>query len=263
MSSNLFSAFSFAKRETNKFATGQAATGAQLGAKPKRKAVKERKKLCLDNAVGVPENLGDWPLRLIIVGTNPSEHAWLTGHSYSHPANWMWRILKGTGIAPPSIRGAQDCLRMPGDAGVGFLDVGCGHPGTVLSEFSSATFAEWSVAFYARLTAHLQRAAMNAGCACGQCAAPPFVGFAGKRQWCELVNIGRKGKDKITKVDCGPQSERPAGWPFPPGTAVWVLPSTSGASPQTNAERFGPYQQLSDQLRLVNWPRQISCQAPG
>ena len=57
-------------------------------------------------------------------------HAWLgcraCGHYYSHPANWMWRILRQTGIAPPDIRGAADDARMVTEAGVGFLDVGCG-----------------------------------------------------------------------------------------------------------------------------------------
>lgn len=102
-----------------------------------------------------------------------------SGHYYSNPSNWMWRLLKGTGIAPPHIRGAQvllgllaplpagqdvcwevpldgaalmamssprrlqqlpsadgctsfaeqDDRLMPADAGVGFVDVGCGVPG--------------------------------------------------------------------------------------------------------------------------------------
>ena len=33
-----------------------------------------------------------------------------SGHYYSNPSNWMWRLLKGTGIAPPHIRGAQVLL---------------------------------------------------------------------------------------------------------------------------------------------------------
>ena len=32
------------------------------------------------------------------------------------------------------------------------------------------------------------------------------------------------------------------GWPLPCSTAVWVLTSTSGASPMTNAARIAPYQ---------------------
>lgn len=49
------------------------------------------------------------------------------------------------------------------------------------------------------------------------------------------------------------------GWPFPESTEVWVLPSTSGAAPMATEERIGPWQELSDRLRLVEWPCQISC----
>lgn len=41
----------------------------------------------LQGYAGVPEKLGDAPLRLIIVGHNPSEHAWKSGHYYSNPSN--------------------------------------------------------------------------------------------------------------------------------------------------------------------------------
>ena len=61
---------------------------------------------------------------------------------------------------------AQDDWRMPGEAGVAFLDVGFGHPGTHLSAFSSQTFQAWVPGFYARLAAHMQRAAASVGCAC-------------------------------------------------------------------------------------------------
>ena len=54
---------------------------------------------------------------------------------------------------------------MPGEAGVAFLDVGFGHPGTHLAAFSSATFQAWVPAFYARLAAHMRRAAARVGCA--------------------------------------------------------------------------------------------------
>lgn len=55
-----------------------------------------------------PEHLGDRRLRCLIVGHNPSAHAWASGHYYSNPTNWMWRLLRETGIAPPGIRSA--CL---------------------------------------------------------------------------------------------------------------------------------------------------------
>ena len=31
---------------------------------------------------GLPENLGSLPLRLVLVGHNPSAHAWTSGHYY-------------------------------------------------------------------------------------------------------------------------------------------------------------------------------------
>jgi TDG/mug DNA glycosylase family protein len=40
------------------------------------KKARGRQGICLDNAVGVPERLGDQPLRLIVGGNNPSDHAW-------------------------------------------------------------------------------------------------------------------------------------------------------------------------------------------
>lgn len=54
---------------------------------------------------------------------------------------------------------------MPGEAGVAFLDVGFGHPGTHLAAFSSQTFQAWVPKFYARLAAHMQRAGASVGCA--------------------------------------------------------------------------------------------------
>jgi TDG/mug DNA glycosylase family protein len=54
----------------------------------------------------------------------------------------------------------------------------------------------------------------------------------------------------------GKQAELPAGWPLPPTTEVWVLTSTSGACPLTNAAREAPYSALSERLKQISWPRQ-------
>ena len=70
---------------------------------------------------GLVPKLGTKPLRLILVGHNPSEHAWRSGHYYSNPSNRMWKILKETNIAPSSIRGAEDDGKMVDAVGVGFI----------------------------------------------------------------------------------------------------------------------------------------------
>lgn len=55
----------------------------------------------------------------------------------------------------------DDC--MASKAGVGFTDVGNGIPGTVSSQFDSATFQSWGAGFYERLSAHMSRASDSIG----------------------------------------------------------------------------------------------------
>ena len=33
---------------------------------------------------------------MLIIGHNPSDHAWKNGNMYSNPTNRMWKILTGT-----------------------------------------------------------------------------------------------------------------------------------------------------------------------
>lgn len=49
------------------------------------------------------------------------------------------------------------------------------------------------------------------------------------------------------------------GWPLPDSSAVWVMTSTSGASPMTTEARMAPWRALSEHLQTFNWPRQIEC----
>lgn len=56
----------------------------------------------------------------------------------------------------------DDDLMLP-QAGVGFVDVGTGHPGTHSHKFKSATFVTWSSVFYKRLTDHMERASASIG----------------------------------------------------------------------------------------------------
>ena len=222
------------------------------------------------------EILGYVQLRAIIVGHNPSEAAWRAGHYYANPTNWMWRILREVGIAPEhQIRGAVDDVKMPLVAGVGFTDVGSGHPGTHSSKFTSSHFSEWRQPFFDRIRAHTVRASSSMGCSCGVCGAPAVVAFAGKRQFIELFSspedqneeqqpslLTRKTRkrkyshtEKIT-IRFGKQSMLPRGWPLPvESTEVWVLPSTSGAAPMSRAERYGPWKAFAQRLSLIPWPK--------
>ncbi|KAF5840967.1 hypothetical protein DUNSADRAFT_14991 [Dunaliella salina] len=69
---------------------------------------------------GLGEKLGggSFPLRLIIVGHNPSEATWAASHVYAHKSNHMWRLLIQTGIAPPGTTGPEADDTMPHSVGV-------------------------------------------------------------------------------------------------------------------------------------------------
>eukprot|EP00878_Enallax_costatus_P024506 GHUV01026156.1.p1 GENE.GHUV01026156.1~~GHUV01026156.1.p1 ORF type:complete len:311 (+),score=70.48 GHUV01026156.1:99-1031(+) len=214
---------------------------------------------------GLPEKLGQAPLRLILIGHNPSEHAWHTGHYYSNPSNRMWGTLIKTGIAPAGTTGCEADDSMPEAVGVGFTDVGSGQPGTDSSTFTTADFQRWRSDFYSRLQQHVAQASNHIGCTCGQCGAPAIVAFTGKRHYMELLNLNMsgkplKGKFKVSpatvQLGSQPPNQLPSGWPLPADRCeVWVLTSTSGAAPMSNADREAPYAQLADRLKQIPWPR--------
>ncbi|CAM9201332.1 unnamed protein product [Ectocarpus sp. 6 AP-2014] len=181
----------------------------------------------------------EWPLRLIIVGHNPSEKAWELGHYYGNPSNRMWKLLSSAGIIPPGFTASndEDC---PITSGVGFTDVGFSIPGTVSSEFGKKELHSWRRGFYDRLTAHAERAAATVaasksypaepatergtdstsaagkrtdqGVATGalikakiEDGCPRIIAFAGKRQWEELFfDASAKDKAKTKGGKTGP-----------------------------------------------------------
>jgi TDG/mug DNA glycosylase family protein len=106
---------------------------------------------------------------------------------------------------------------------------------------------------------------LPAGCMCGLCGSPALIAFTGKRQFLELLNIDpsgqlRRGKARVASaaVQLGkqPADMLPAGWPLPVDrTEVWVLTSTSGAAPMSNADRERPYKHLAERLAGITWPR--------
>ena len=53
---------------------------------------------------------------------------------------------------------------MPDAAGVGFVDVGTGTPGTDSRQFTSANFVDWASVFYQRLVDQMRRASSSIGC---------------------------------------------------------------------------------------------------
>ncbi|EEY53537.1 uncharacterized protein PITG_07211 [Phytophthora infestans T30-4] len=182
-------------------------------------------------------------LRLLIVGHNPSDHAWKTGYSYSNPTNRMWMLLTGTlsphsweGIVPSTARIDEQNI-LPDVHGVGFTSIGL-EPGNDASKYGKATMEAWRTSFFQRLRRHALPHA------------PILIAFSGKRQFSYLFSPA------LSKIESyGKQSKLPPGWPHElrADSEVWVLPSSSGRAAMTTAQRTLPYQQLAERLRQIPW----------
>jgi hypothetical protein len=108
------------------------------------------------------------PLRLLFVGHNPSEHAFVSGYFYSNPTNNMWQLLSGTfgspksaptrtfaGVVPPTWPfTAQDSL--PWQLGIGLTDLGV-VPGNDAAAYTPAVLSRWREEMYASMRGHVRR----------------------------------------------------------------------------------------------------------
>ncbi|OWZ01664.1 hypothetical protein PHMEG_00026906 [Phytophthora megakarya] len=204
-------------------------------------------------------------LRLLIVGHNPSDHAWKTGYSYSNPTNRMWMLLTGTlaphsweGVVPSTARIVEQNI-MPHIYGVGFTSIGL-EPGNDASKYGKTTMEAWRDSFFKRLRRHAAQVCLNdhsdikheesdvKKCELGH--APILVAFSGKRQFSWLFS------PPLSKIEnYGRQTKLPPGWPHElrADSEVWVLPSSSGRAAMTTAQRTLPYQQLAERLHQIPW----------
>ncbi|ETL82822.1 hypothetical protein L917_17089 [Phytophthora nicotianae] len=209
-------------------------------------------------------------LRLLIVGHNPSDHAWKTGYSYSNPTNRMWMLLTGT-LSPhswegvvPSTASIMEQNILPTVHGVGFTSIGL-VPGNDASKYGKATMEAWRDSFFQRLRRHAAQVCLNDHDAivkqedegeeaqqteCTLPHAPILIAFSGKRQFSWLFS------PPLSKIEnYGKQTRFPPGWPreLRADSEVWVLPSSSGRAAMTTAQRTLPYQQLAERLHQIPW----------
>ena len=56
------------------------------------------------------DHFSEGPLRLLLVGHNPSEHSWRTGWAYSNPSNAFWKLMCGAVLRETLALKAQDML---------------------------------------------------------------------------------------------------------------------------------------------------------
>lgn len=199
----------------------------------------------------------DVPLDLILLGHNPSEHAWLHGFAYGDPTNRMWKLLTGNlpnagsfrGVLPPGAVIETDQNRMPDVHRIGFTDVML-LPGSDASSFSPKQMAEWIPNLYHRLRTHVQRVGDPTY------RGPRLVAFTGKRQFQVLFHPARPPKEPRLPFGRLPDEyPSPPNWPFSRQECdIWILPSSSGRAAMSHTERTTPYAELAEALRALRAP---------
>lgn len=106
------------------------------------------------------------PLRCLLHGHNPSEHAFQSGFFYSNPTNRMWLLLTGRlgtdpklhfeGLAPPGAV-IEDQNRLALERGVGLSDLGV-EPGNDAASYSTTVLLAWREDMYRAMAGHVRRA---------------------------------------------------------------------------------------------------------
>jgi hypothetical protein len=183
------------------------------------------------------------PLRMLIVGHNPSVKTWEVGVAYGNPSNRFWGLLRSCGILPAQWR-PHEALhvinnRMPYELGIGISDLGC-LAGSDAAHFGGDIMRIWRDDFYRRVNAHVRRVQVSRGRAVhvqeekeagrggrqggGESLVkkeaaheasedyPVIVAFTGKRHFASLFDPPLKKVDSFGRQ---PAHLRPPAWPFP------------------------------------------------
>jgi TDG/mug DNA glycosylase family protein len=238
-------------------------------------------------AVGLSEKFKthgyrEQPLRLLIVGHNPSDQSYTKGHFYANPSNRMWHLLTKSSVVPTHFTAHDDDI-CPQQCGIGFTDLICGVSETKSNRFTDSEVRGHKTSLFQRIEAHMARAAEECGLSAPLCC-PKVIAFSGVRQWKMLFppnspefetrvfssssGSGRNtlqgffsassgGSQTVPRATSsfGVQTIRPPGWPKAlSDSIVFVLPSSSGAAAMTNEERETPYMALGALLSEFEWP---------
>lgn len=203
---------------------------------------------CFNKSLGC-DHFEEVPLKLLLIGHNPSDASWASGFNYANPTNRMLKLLRGDSLGPThdafdGVLGKhtklQDQNHMPHRIGIGFTDVGL-VPGNDAASFGKRKMLEWAQDLFRRLADHRDRVGK----------APEIIAFTGKRQFQMLF------KKTLTPLPLGWQNEVPQGWPFSlEESRVFVLPSSSGRAVMTHEQRSGPYKLLAQAFHELDLQRQ-------
>ena len=187
--------------------------------------------------MALEEKYGDGPIGVLLVGHNPSQASWDSGHYFSNPSNLFWRLIRESKLIPEDYSGVCDD-KMVANLNFGFTDV-IRVPGSDASKIKHNAFIDQRSDFYKRISTHALRIS----------AEPMVIAFIGKRQFSHLFD------PPLKSTDFGVQSQMPKS--FPLKSEIWVLPSSSGRAVLKWKDRLKPYQDLYNRMQHAFMVRNI------
>jgi len=137
------------------------------------------------------------PLKLLLIGHNPSKKSWIHGHYYANPSNRLWSLLSKAMIIPSHYKAHHD-QKCPYYHGIGFTDVIINKPDSKSSNINSKMLVNSIQSFYQRLINHCHRVSIDNHHISIESCCPKVIAFVGVRQWKALFN---DSQDKFNDGD--------------------------------------------------------------
>ena len=184
--------------------------------------------------------IGDSPMHTLLIGHNPSNSTWETGHYFANPTNKFWKLIDESGLLDSVPYGNDaDIVQINDDMmvanGFGFTDF-IEMPGNDANAIKRADILANKDVFIKRIENYANDINSQLKRIC----------FVGKKQWKQQFS------QVLAKCEHGLQDAdlRPLHWPKQINDLeIWVLPSPSGRAVISNNDRLKPYLWLSEALK--------------
>jgi len=183
--------------------------------------------------------IGDSPMHTLMIGHNPSNSTWETGHYFANPTNKFWKLIDESELLDSvQYENADEIVQINDDmmvaSGFGFTDF-IETPGNDANSIKMADIIANREVFMKRIENYANSINSQLKRLC----------FVGKKQWKQQFS------QALAKCEHGLQDAdlRPSHWPKEINNLdIWVLPSPSGRAVISNNERLKPYIMLSEAL---------------
>ena len=184
--------------------------------------------------------IGDSPMHTLMIGHNPSNSTWETGHYFANPTNKFWKLIDESELLDSvQYENADEIVQINDDmmvaSGFGFTDF-IETPGNDANSIKMADIIANREVFMKRIENYANSINSQLKRLC----------FVGKKQWKQQFS------QPLAKCEHGLQVAdlRPSHWPKQINDLdIWVLPSPSGRAVISNNDRLKPYLLLSEALK--------------